>query len=168
MFDDSAPIWRFKEELGAVEDPEAARLATNGLHIVEVFPALAWPTWEHRFHTRLGGPRYNPGRRKTFRVEHWSAVVECVRATAARLGVAGIDPWLASAQGIAATRKSDQDLLDAVVCALIGVHWIAQPRSDSILIGDRERGYMVAPASLPVRQRLESAARLRAVPVDAW
>ncbi|ACL56572.1 hypothetical protein [Methylobacterium nodulans] len=31
MFDDAAPHWRFKERLGATEDPEASRGASNGL-----------------------------------------------------------------------------------------------------------------------------------------
>lgn len=30
MFDDSAPVWRFKERLGGTEDPEASRGASEG------------------------------------------------------------------------------------------------------------------------------------------
>jgi predicted RNase H-like nuclease len=43
MFDDAAPLWSFLSALGAREDPEAARVAVEGLHLIEVFPALACP-----------------------------------------------------------------------------------------------------------------------------
>lgn len=65
LIDDAAPIWRFKEELGAVEDPEAVRHATTGLYLMEVFPALALAGLNSAFCDRLKGPRYNP-ERKTF------------------------------------------------------------------------------------------------------
>lgn len=63
-------------------------------------------------------------------------------------------------------RKADQDCLDGVLCALIGLHWLTRPRSQSIMIGDRTSGYMIAPASEAVRARLEKAALLVGVPVD--
>jgi len=44
MFDDDAPILRFKRRLSASDDAEAARLAEQGLFLVEVFPALALPS----------------------------------------------------------------------------------------------------------------------------
>lgn len=65
--DDSAPIWRFKEALGAVEDPEGARSATSGLFLVEVFPAMALPTLEAAYFGYKLGPRYNPDRRESSR-----------------------------------------------------------------------------------------------------
>jgi predicted RNase H-like nuclease len=46
IFDNDAPIWSFKESLGATEDPELSRRAERGLFIIEVFPALALPTFE--------------------------------------------------------------------------------------------------------------------------
>ncbi|MBK8082423.1 MAG: DUF429 domain-containing protein [Devosia sp.] len=58
-----------------------------------------------------------------------------------------------------APRKADQDSLDAVICALVGVHWLSAPREASIMIGDLTRGYMVAPVSTGVRKRLEEAGR---------
>ena len=44
MFDDDAPIWRFKQRLSACDDAEAARSAEQGLFLIEVFPALAIPS----------------------------------------------------------------------------------------------------------------------------
>ena len=69
MFSNASPIWRFLTVLGAVEDPEQARLAANGFYLIEVFPALALASLGAGFFGRLGGPRYNPGRKKTFRAD---------------------------------------------------------------------------------------------------
>src|SRR5258707_1409926 len=41
MFCNASPIWRFLTVLEAVEDPEKARTAADGLYLMEVFPALA-------------------------------------------------------------------------------------------------------------------------------
>ncbi len=65
----------------------------------------------------------------------------------------------------AAPRKADQDKLDALICGLIGLHWIREPRHQSVMIGDLRNGYMVAPASDGVRARLTVAAEFRKVPI---
>jgi predicted RNase H-like nuclease len=57
MFDDAAPIWRFKQRLNASEDAEAARSADKGLFLIEVFPALALPSLEAAYFGRLLAPR---------------------------------------------------------------------------------------------------------------
>jgi hypothetical protein len=44
MFCDASPIWPFLSALGATEDPEASKTATDGLHLVETYPAAALPT----------------------------------------------------------------------------------------------------------------------------
>jgi predicted RNase H-like nuclease len=79
MFCDDAPIWRFKAQLGANDDPELARQSTCGLFLIEVYPALALPSMNARFCTRYGAPRYNPKQRKRFRHEDWLAVVDTAR-----------------------------------------------------------------------------------------
>ena len=61
MFDDDAPIWRFKQRLSASDDAEAARSAEQGLFLIEVFPALALPSLEAAYFGPLAAPRYNPG-----------------------------------------------------------------------------------------------------------
>jgi predicted RNase H-like nuclease len=65
MLDDSAPLWRFKESLGAVEQPEDIRTATIGLFLIEVFPALASLSLDEQFHCRLEATRYNPARARS-------------------------------------------------------------------------------------------------------
>ena len=77
MFSSSSPIWCFLNALGATfKDPEQARLATKGLYLMEVFPALALPSLNSGFFGRLAGPKYNPDRRKTFRKDDWGRVAE--------------------------------------------------------------------------------------------
>ena len=76
MFCDASPIWSFLTRLGATEMPFVSREATSGLHLIEVFPALALAALEPSFFNRLGAPHYNPVRRKTFRIEDWRKVAE--------------------------------------------------------------------------------------------
>ncbi len=166
MFDDAAPIWRFKEGLRATEDPEASRDATDGLFLMEVFPALALASLDDAFCGRCCGPRYNPARGKTFRPASWQAVVAAVRRHGEREDIAGLSAWAEPLAAMAQPRKDDQDRLDAVLCALIGLHWRTRPRHASIMIGDRTAGYMVAPANDEIRARLEAAAVRMGVPVD--
>lgn len=166
MFDDDAPIWRFKEQLGAIENPEEARLARSGSFLIEVFPAVALPTLEAAYCGQKLGPRYNPGRRKTFKIEHWLGVLAAVARFASAENIAAIASWAETAAQIERPRKADQDKLDAVICALVGYQWLLKPRSDSIMIGDLATGYMIAPASALVRAKLTSAAEARGVAVD--
>lgn len=166
MFDDAAPIWRFKERLRATEDPEASRSASAGLFLMEVFPALALPSLGPAFCGRLLGPRYNPKNRKTFTLAGWQAVIEVVRRFTETEAVEGLGEWAGALVAIPVPKKADQDELDAVLCALIGLHWQTAPREASIMIGDRTFGYMVAPASTDLRARLISAANRAGVPVD--
>ena len=86
MFSDGAPIWEFKESLGADDHPEKARLATTGTYLVEVFPALALPGLVDSFAERLGAPKYNPSNRK-FCQQDWIAVVGKAATVANTLGL---------------------------------------------------------------------------------
>lgn len=166
MFDDAAPIWRFKAQLAAREDPEGARHAASGLFLIEVFPALALADFSTAFCGPKMGPRYNPARRRTFRPSHWTAVVDAVAAFAAEAGVAGVSAWCAQQCWDERPRKTDQDRLDAVICALVGVHWLVAPRERSVMIGDLSSGYMIAPAVHGIDGRLVGKAGQVGVPID--
>jgi predicted RNase H-like nuclease len=74
--------------------------------------------------------------------------------------------WTEKAAALEKPRKADQDKLDAVICSLVGYQWLVKPRADSIMIGDLEIGYMIAPASPDVRGRLQLAAGARGVAID--
>jgi predicted RNase H-like nuclease len=55
--------------------------------------------------------------------------------------------------------------MDAMICALIGLHWLMAPREESVMVGDLVNGYMIAPATDAARERLQNAARARDVPI---
>ncbi|MBA4221801.1 MAG: DUF429 domain-containing protein [Methylobacterium sp.] len=165
MFDDDAPIWRFVDGLGGLQEPEEARSATSGRYLVEVFPALALAALDARFYGRLKGPRYNPARRKTFQRSHWSAVLSVVADEAGRLGCEPAADWV-SRLDVLDVRKGHQDSLDALICLLTGLRWRLEPRDRSIMLGCLGHGYMVAPVTPLMHERLAMAAALRSVPID--
>lgn len=164
MFDEAAPVWSFLRALSASQKPEEARSGA-GRYVVEVFPALALAALQPAFLTRLGGPRYNPERRKTFSRASWLAVLDAVEAESSRFGCSPMRDWIADLR-IETVRKEHQDRLDAIICLLVGIRWRFAPRSDSVMIGCTEHGYMVAPVTPAMRERLAAAASLRGVPVD--
>ncbi|MGO6755903.1 DUF429 domain-containing protein (plasmid) [Rhizobium ruizarguesonis] len=166
MFDDAAPIWRFKQALGAIEDPELARTASSGTFLLEVFPALALAAIESAFCSRLAAPKYNPSNRKRFKISDWQAVAEAVRRFGTLNSLQHLDEWCSVAASSELPRKADQDKVDALICGLIGLHWFVAPRDQSVMIGDLQNGYMIAPAISGVHERLHAAARQRDVPIQ--
>jgi predicted RNase H-like nuclease len=164
MFCDDSPIWSFLAALSAIEDPVAARAATSGRYLMEVFPALALPSLDPSFFARMGAPKYNPAVRRRFRPDDWRRVC----ATAARSfdgwGVAAAAAWCRLAGELPAPPKADQDRLDAMLCLAVAMHWRIEPAERSIMLGDTVSGYMVAPASADVRSRLIAAAERTGVP----
>jgi predicted RNase H-like nuclease len=166
MFCDLSPIWRFLASLGAAENPELGRSAVSGLHVIEVFPALALLSLETKFFERLRGPRYNPARKKTFRLTDWIAVADAAAREADVLGCGELARWCRDFGMINAPRKSDQDMMDAALCTLIALRWRLRERAASLLLGDLTSGYMVVPTTFPVRAHLARAAKKYAVPMD--
>jgi hypothetical protein len=74
--------------------------------------------------------------------------------------------WAASFHQLSRITKGHQDKLDAVLCALIGHHWRFAPRAASMMLGDLQHGYMIAPVTPSMRSRLETAAAKRGLPID--
>lgn len=159
MFCDDSPIWSFLSSLAAREAPEEARTATSGLYVMEVFPALALPSLEPDFFGRLAAPRYNPGRRKTFKHTDWQRVAAAATQQFHAFGFAEPAAWCRQVEQLPQPKKADQDRLDAMICLLIGLHWRLRDRDQSLLLGSLEAGYIVVPASDQVRARLEEAAK---------
>lgn len=62
-----------------------------------------------------------------------------------------------------APRKSHRDMLDGVICALIGYLWMFAKRDSMLMLGDLDTGYIVTPASGEARVRLLTAAGSRSV-----
>ena len=166
MFCADSPLWRFLSALGAEESPEAARTARDGLFLMEVFPAIALASLHPDFFGRLAAPRYNPGRRKTFRPEDWARVAGAAAAEAEALGCKDLAAWCHQAGALPRPTKADQDMLDAALCTCIAIRWRRCPREQSLLLGDLSSGYMVMPVSPTVRSRLSEAAHRVGVAVD--
>lgn len=164
MFDDAAPVWSFLTSLAAQQKPEEAR-SRVGRYVIEVFPALALAAFQPTFLARLGGPRYNPERRKTFNLGSWLAVLGAVEAEAVRLGCTPVRDWLVDLR-VEHVRKEHQDRLDAIICLLVGIRWRFGPRTDSVMVGCIDHGYMVAPVTPAMHQKLSAAASQRGVPID--
>jgi len=166
MFCANSPVWRFLSALGAEENPEAARTAGDGLFLMEVFPAIALASLNADFFGRRAAPKYNPGRRKTFRPQDWARVAAAAAAEAEALGCGDIASWCRQAGALPRPTKADQDMLDAALCTCVAVRWRLRPRDQSLLLGDLSSGYMVMPVSPAVRSRLSEAARRVGVAVD--
>lgn len=167
MFCYASPIWHFLRDLDAREAPEApeeARIASTGLYIMEVFPALAMPSMNAQFFGRLAAPRYNPAR-KTFSRIDWENVATAAASRFDELGLGEAAEWCREAAGLPRIRKADQDQLDAMICLWVALHWRLRARAQSLLLGSLEEGYMVVPATPVVRDRLEAAARLVGISV---
>jgi predicted RNase H-like nuclease len=166
LFRAEAPIKRFLAKLMAIEDPEAARSAKRGLFVMEVFPALALASFDAGFFGPRKGPRYNPARRQTFRIEDWRAVVDAAAREAASFRCAPLVAWLDEQRPNPVPKKANQDRLDAALCLLIAIRWRLGARERSVAIGDLKSGYIVAPVSEVVMKRLKEVATDRRVPVN--
>jgi predicted RNase H-like nuclease len=166
MFCDASPVWGFLRELGAIETPEASRGAAHGLHLIEVFPALALASFGPQFFGRLAAPKYNPARRKTFRLADWQRVAGVAADRFRAFGADDPAAWCASQEDIVTPKKEDQDRLDAMLCLLVAMQWRLAPRDQSMMLGSLDSGYMVFPASADVRERIETAAARCGVTAD--
>ena len=164
LFGENSPFRQFLLELGATEDPLAARACEVGNFMIEVYPALALPALNSPFAERLGGPKYNPGNKKKFRQKDWVAVTDIVADVAGRHSIDGLEAWAKGMGGIDKPKKPHQDHLDAAICALVGYLWRFGPSGEVAMIGDLDTGYMITPISDDTRPRLEKAAQQRGVP----
>ncbi|WP_210359211.1 DUF429 domain-containing protein [Sphingomonas beigongshangi] len=165
MFCDAAPIWPFLAALGAADDPMAARAASNGRHVMEVFPALAIPAFDAGCAARKAAAKYNPANPR-FRPDDWRRVARAAAAQFDRWQLAEPACWCRDAAALLRPRKADQDRLDAMLCLAIALHWRLAPSAESIMIGDLDDGYIVAPLAPALRDRLTAAAALRGVAID--
>ena len=164
LFGDGAPIWRFLDALDFADDPERAAGAARGGFVMEVFPALALLALETAFLAAPGaGPRYNPSR-PTFMLSAWQAVCRTAAAEARRLGLAPVADWCDALPVDAKPRKRQQDDLDAVICLLVAVRWRAE-RAGCLMLGDLDHGYIVAPASPTLRERLAGSKAAAQIPM---
>ena len=168
LFGSNAPIWSFLERLDARENPLAARTATYGLHLIEVYPALALPALEPVIMERRRAARYNPNNRnKNFSLDDWKLVAGAVGRHADALGLAPLSQWACEQSVLDRPVKQDQDHLDAMICLIIAIQWRREKRRNYLaVIGDGREGYMVTPVSPETREILWRAAKQKRVPMD--
>ena len=168
MFGPNAPIWRFLDRLGASQDPAAARTATGGLYLLEVFPALALPTMQPEILKRGKAAFYNPSRKKTFTLADWRLVVDAVRQRAEQRHLPRLAAWARRQADLAAPSKHDQDRLDSAICLLVALEWRQAPRDRVVVVGNGQTGYMVTPVSPDTRAILERAANEQGVAFESF
>lgn len=168
MFGPNAPIWRFLDRLGASQDPAAARTATGGLYLLEVFPALALPALQPEILARGRAAFYNPARKKTFTIADWRLVADAVRQRAEQRHLPRLAAWARRQADLAAPGKHDQDRLDAAICLLVALEWRQAPRDRVVVMGNGQTGYMVTPVSPDTRAILERAATEQGVPFESF
>lgn len=165
LFGSGAPVWRFLDRLDVSQNPSAARAASNGLHLIEVFPALALPALDPGILKRRRAASYNPENTKSFSLDDWRLVATAVQRHAERLNLAPLSEWAGRFARLDSPQKHHQDRLDAAVCLVVALLWRQGSRDQMAVIGDR-RGYMVTPISPEGRAILQRAAVKQKVPID--
>ena len=166
MFDDDAPIWKFLDRLdGHSTSIYQSRIAESGIYVIEVFPALSLPALNPNFNKRSGAPKYNPANRKKFKPEHWKEVLNTVRQVSDTFSLSQLVAWVDNFEKVQEPKKHHQDMLDSIICVLIGLLWRAGQENDSIVIGDEREGYIIAASSNETRERLTIAGQKLGVTV---
>ncbi len=166
MFGAEAPIWSFLRRLDARQNPPKARSAESGLHLLEVFPALALPALEPAILERKRAARYNPANRKRFSLADWRLVSLAASRHAEARRMNRLSEWAQGLAQSATPTKTDQDCLDAAICLIAALQWRYAPRDQVTVLGDALCGYMVTPVTPETRAILEAAAAKRGVPMD--
>ena len=170
MFGDNAPIWRFINRIkppgmtcGDLKDFEAARMATEKTHLIEVYPALALPAMNQVFMVRELAARYDPGK-GNFSLDDWRRVCKIVRDCAGEFDLQLLSQWanemIAPWDSPVRPLKPHQDKIDAAICLLISLQWRrVQDGHELHAIGDLDHGYMVTPVCDVTRGILQIACR---------
>lgn len=166
MFGKGAPIWEFLKEFGG---PADLLLPPRSAWVIETYPALAllslgWALPDPDRGLRL--PKYNPARRKTFRIEDWAHVCELLRADLWSAGLLGIADWLGALAQSTRPRKSDQDGIDACLCLAVGIRLIEGGRC--LVVGDNQSGYILVPWSQALSQQVEVRCKATGRSSDEW
>lgn len=173
MFGSDAPVWDFLTEFGGpanlLEPPQKE-------WVIETYPALTllslgWAVPDTSRGFRL--PKYNPARRKTFRLEDWVHVCKVLRKDLWSSGLLRIADWLRSQGSSEKPSKADQDGIDACLCLAVGIRLLEGGRC--LVVGDNQSGYILVPWSdllgQQIKGRCEATGRspgewVRAVSVD--
>jgi predicted RNase H-like nuclease len=154
MFGKEAPVWPFLTRFGGPADPlePIAHTRVFETYPVLVMMALGWMLPDSRPAGRL--PKYNPERKKTFSISDWQYVCRLASGAFRDCRLMDIVQWINHAARNPSPHKSDQDGLDACVCLLVAVY-LADGR-DSLMVGNRQTGYIVVPYGTGLRAELDA------------
>lgn len=166
LFGPDAPVSRFRDRIDPRGDPVAARRVEEGVHLIEVFPALALPALEPRIHARGDAARYNPAKRKKFRIADWRLVAKAVERHAEGFDLPPLAEWAAEASKWDKPGKADQDKLDAAICLVVALHWRRSSAANVAVIGDEQEGHMVTVVSAETGSVLRRASRKAGAPFE--
>ena len=174
MFGKEAPVWEFLRAFGGPANPFVK--ADNPILVFETYPVLylianGWVIPDQRPGGKL--PKYNPERRKTFRLQDWQFLCRKATQLAQILGSEDLSRWFADAQRVKKPLKRDQDRLDAMLCLLQAIEW--EYSESFLVIGNMESGYILTKShadmldELRVRcDELEKTAQRRNWSFDQW
>ena len=162
LFNANAPVWQFLDQIGARQCPSAARDGEPGLHLIEVFPALALTALVPQILARKRAARYNPANRR-FSLADWQLVCNTVARHACTFELLVLSGWADGVSQLTKPAKNHQDQLDAVVCLIVALQWRRLVRDKLALIGDVQQGYMVTPVTRETKTILKRAADEKAV-----
>jgi predicted RNase H-like nuclease len=169
MFGATAAIWKFLSRLPHLQLPFAAVRSDQGYFMIEVFPALAI-TGLFPWFAAIGHlPKYNPHRRKTFKLSDWWRITYRLGAYGERHKIEGLSTWSRAMLAKAKPHKFDQDAIDAALCAIQALEWWRHGLANSVVVGEAATGYMVASCCLSTRNSLREDAASEGVPFCvAW
>ena len=162
VFGPNAPIWRFLNEIDALQDPMTARVSQEGAYLIEVYPVLALAALEPEIMERKQAARYNPTKHN-FRVDDWKLVAQAVARHTDSFNLPALSKWARSAVDTSWHSKGEQDMLDAVICLIVALQWRRAEREGVAMIGDLDSGYMITPVSKSTKAVLQNSARYRDV-----
>jgi predicted RNase H-like nuclease len=163
LFGQDAPIKRFLQALGYTNNPIELVRRTSGNYVIEVYPVAAMPWLLPEVYNRQFLPKYNP--RRKFSIEDWRMVCRAIAVKGSRLGISGVYEFCSYMANLDRPRKSDQDMVDAVVAALVAYLWWYHGTDGSLLLGDLDNGYVVVPAEKDFKRDLIYASKHLGVPV---
>jgi len=148
MFGPEAPMWPFLAKLD---------IADRKSVVVETYPALALIGLEIVRNLETEGkarlPKYNPGRRPTFLPDDYKLVIEGVAKALLDHGLEKLSTVCRHlGSGNRGPVKHDQDKLDALICLVVGLHWIAG--LPTMQIGDINSGSIIVPETPRLRKML--------------
>lgn len=152
MFGPGSPIHFFLERFNAIET-----------YPVQVMMALGWVLDDARPAGRL--PKYNPGKRKSFKLDDWKFVCNSVIEEFKKRNLRDLCSYLQKLEANTSPRKHHQDQLDACICLLVAIQ--ISESHPCMVVGDPNTGSIVSPYGYELYEELaDRCKRIGLVPQE--